>query len=231
MNFTNEDILRIAAEQSAIDCGCSSGDFFGQENVIVPSRVTSGARAYLYQPLDCNFVSYGNNVVACVREELREIVRRYLENRAAERCFETPALHELDGALAPYGVRSRFMAEYFLPDVTRLKEKPCPYPVRILSPEEFQNLYLPEWGNALSAKRPERDVLCAGAYDGDTLAGLAGVSADCETMWQIGIDVLPGYRRKGIASALTSRLALEALSRGKVPFYCAAWSNLKSVRN
>ena len=38
-------------------------------------------------------------------------------------------------------------------------------------------------------------------------------------------------RRQGVASALTSRLALEILERGKVPFYCAAWSNIKSVRN
>jgi predicted GNAT family acetyltransferase len=50
-------------------------------------------------------------------------------------------------------------------------------------------------------------------------------------MWQIGIDVLPEYRRQGIASAITSRLAIEILNRGKVPFYCAAWCNVKSVRN
>ena len=46
-----------------------------------------------------------------------------------------------------------------------------------------------------------------------------------------GVDVLPGYRRRGVAAALTSRLAAETLARGKVPFYCAAWSNIKSVRN
>lgn len=50
-------------------------------------------------------------------------------------------------------------------------------------------------------------------------------------MWQIGVDVLPKYCRKGIAAALTSRLAIEILERGKVPFYCCAWSNLKSARN
>ena len=50
-------------------------------------------------------------------------------------------------------------------------------------------------------------------------------------MWQIGIDVLPEYRRQGIASTLTRRLAIEILKCGKVPFYCAAWSNVKSVRN
>ena len=50
-------------------------------------------------------------------------------------------------------------------------------------------------------------------------------------MWQIGVDVLPEERRQGIASAITSRLAKEILARGKVPFYCCAWSNIKSARN
>ena len=61
--------------------------------------------------------------------------------------------------------------------------------------------------------------------------GLAGASADCKNMWQIGIDVLPGYRRQKIASALTSRLAVEILNRDIVPFYCCAWSNIGSARN
>ena len=60
---------------------------------------------------------------------------------------------------------------------------------------------------------------------------LAACSADCDSMWQIGIDVLPQYRRQGIASALTGTLALEILERGKVPFYCCAWSNIRSARN
>ena len=74
-------------------------------------------------------------------------------------------------------------------------------------------------------------MLAVGAYDDGKLIGLAGCSADAEEMWQIGVDVLPQYRRKGIASALTSKLALEILERGKVPFYCTAWSNVRSVRN
>ena len=74
-------------------------------------------------------------------------------------------------------------------------------------------------------------MLAVGAYDDGNLIGLAGCSADAEQMWQIGVDVLPEYRRKGIASALTSKLAIEILNRGKVPFYCTAWSNVRSVRN
>ena len=73
-------------------------------------------------------------------------------------------------------------------------------------------------------------MLGLGAYENGRLVGLAGCSADCEDMWQIGIDVLESHRRKGIASALVSGLALAAMERGKVPFYCAAWSNIRSVR-
>ncbi|MDE6589856.1 MAG: GNAT family N-acetyltransferase, partial [Oscillospiraceae bacterium] len=124
-----------------------------------------------------------------------------------------------------------FMAEYWLPDVGKVRALDCRYELRLLTQADFSALYRPEWGNALCEKRRELDMLGVGAYDGDTLVGLAGCSADCETMWQIGVDVLPGYRRQGVASAVTSRLTLEILDRGKAPFYCCAWCNVKSARN
>ena len=123
------------------------------------------------------------------------------------------------------------MAEYFLPDVRILQKLPCPYELRILHPADFAELYVPEWSNALCKHRKHLDILGVGAYDHGKLIGLAGCSADCDSMWQIGIDVLPDYRRQGIAAALTIRLAVEILERGKAPFYCAAWSNIRSVRN
>lgn len=123
------------------------------------------------------------------------------------------------------------MAEYFLPDVQRLHALPCAYPRKLLTANDFGDLYTEPWSNALCKDRKELDVLGIGAYHNEKLIGLAACSADCETMWQIGVDVLPEYRRKGVASALTSRLAIEILERGKVPFYCCAWSNLKSARN
>jgi RimJ/RimL family protein N-acetyltransferase len=101
----------------------------------------------------------------------------------------------------------------------------------VLQPKDFTNLYTKEWSNALCEHRKHLDCLGVGAYDQGKLVGLAGCSADCEDLYQIGVDVLPEYRQKGIAAAVTSRLALEVLALGKVPFYCAAWCNVKSVRN
>jgi len=229
--MTNREILAIAMAQSAIDCNCSADDFIKEENVIVLSEKSDQARKYLELPFSCQLVSYGNNIVASIQEEYREKVQHYLENYPVEHCFETPNLHALNEAILPHGQKICFMAEYFLPDIDKLEEKPCEYECRILEQTDFADLYVPEWSNALCEKRKHLDVLGVGAYDKGKLVALAACSADCNDMWQIGIDVLPEYRRQGLATALTSKLALEILKRGKVPFYCAAWCNLKSVRN
>ena len=233
--MTNQEILKIAMEQSAIDLSADASDFEKSQNVVVTSRESDGARRYLKLPFSCQLVSYGNNVVASVSPELREIAENYINKYPVEHLFETPHLHVLNEALAAKGQKICFMAEYFLPDVDVLQERVVeganPYELRILTQEDFAELYLPEWSNALCKDRKHLDVLGVGAYDNGRLIGLAGCSADCDTMWQIGIDVLPAYRRRGIAAGLTSRLAVEILKRGKVPFYCAAWCNVKSVRN
>jgi len=218
-------------QQSAKDLCSDASDFEKTENVVVLSQKSDNARKYLKLPFSCQLVSYGNNVVASVSPEFREIVENYINKYPIEHLFETPNLHVLNDALIEKGQKISFMAEYFLPDVNALSALDCPYELRLLTQTDFAELYLPEWSNALCEKRKELDVLGIGAYDNGKLVGLAGCSADCDTMWQIGIDVLPEYRRQGIASALTGRLAIEILKRGKVPFYCAAWCNVKSVRN
>lgn len=231
MTLTNEMIKQIAMQQSAIDANCNEEDFCCGKNVIVISKENASARKYLKLPHVCNLISYGENIIATVSEEYRDIVEQYINKYPTEHCFETPNMHILNDAFQKLGFRVCFMAEYFLPDVQILRALSCDFELRLLQQEDFSELYTPEWSNALCENRKELDVLGIGAYHNGRLIGLAACSADCETMWQIGVDVLPEYRRKGIASAITSRLAMEILERDKVPFYCCAWSNLKSARN
>ena len=229
--MTNKDIMRIAMEQSAVDANCSLTDFLCFDPVIVDSQHNVGARAYYKWPIECNLISYGTNIVASVMPEYRDLVSEYIRRYPATNLMETPHMHILQQGFAPLGLSICFMAEYWLPDIERLRPLSCPYELRTLYPENFAELYKPEWSNALCEKRKHLDTLGIGAYDGDKLIGLAACSADCESMWQIGIDVLPDYRGRGIASALTSHLALAILGRGKVPFYCCAWCNVPSARN
>ena len=229
--MTNQDLLKIAMAQSAADLCAHPLDFEKNGRTIVLSKDCAGARRYLKLPFSCQLVSYCAGVVASVSSECWALTEKYVSSYPLEHLFETPHLHVLNEELMKKGQKICFMAEYFLPDINALVPLDCPYELRLLTKEDFENLYLPQWSNALCKNRKELDVLGMGAYHGERLVGLAGCSADCDTMWQIGIDVLPEYRRQGIASCLTSRLAIEILKRGKVPFYCAAWCNLKSVRN
>ncbi len=217
--------------QSAIDINCAPEDFQKSGHVVVEAKLGAKARAYYQEPIACNLVSYGNNIVASVKEEYREIVEEYIRKFSWYHCFETPNLHWLNERMQASGQKVCFMAEYFLPDVDRLMERECGYELRLLGPRDFEGLYLPQWSNALCERRKALDVLGVGAYDGEKLVGFAGCSADCDSMWQIGVDVLPEYRRQGIASVLTGNLAIEILKREKVPFYCCAWSNIPSARN
>lgn len=229
--MTNQDILDIAMRQSAYDSNCHANDFKSDVNKVVLSRPNIHARKYLELPFLCDFTSYGNNIVASVSEGLAGIAEEYIQAFPVEHCFETPNLHVLMERLKPLELNVCFMAEYFLPDVKVLRPLTCEFEIRLLSRNDFQDLYLPQWSNALCEKRRHLDQLAVGAYDAGKLIGLAGCSADCDLMWQIGVDVLPQYRRRGVAAALTSHLAVECLRQEIVPFYCCAWSNLKSAGN
>ena len=229
MNY--KEMMKIAMRQSAEDLGCNADDFVRSENVVVPFRLGENCRKYLKLPITANLVSYGNNVVAGVTDDVADIVREYIGKFEYYHLFETPNMNWLSDRLLPLGHKCCFMAEYFLPSPEGIPDISCKYETRILTQEDFADLYVPSWSNALCENRKELDVLGTGAFDGERLVGLAACSADCDTMWQIGVDVLPEYRKQGLASSLTSILAKEIIKRGKVPFYCCAWSNIRSARN
>ena len=218
-------------EQSAKDIGCKPEDFLASENMSIVFTLGPEAKKYYKEDMSGNFISYGNNTIAAVSKELLDVASEYVKRNGFYDCFESPIIYWLNERIRPMGQSVFFMSEFYLPDLNLLKELPCEYEMRILEQPDFEPLYLPEWSNALCKERKHLDVLGVGAYDGDKLVGFAACSADAEEMWQIGVDVLPEYRRKGIASAVTSKLALEIFDRGKIPFYCSAWSNIRSVRN
>ncbi len=229
--MTYKTILDIAMQQSAIDSNCKKSDFCSGNNTVVLSKENPKARKYLKLPFVADITTYGNGVVASVSEQFRDITESYINSYEPYHLFETPNLHVFSRDLQKLGADICFMAEYWLPKCENMPTNKCGFELRVLLPSDFSDLYLPTWSNALCRERSELDRICVGAYDNGKLIALSGASADCDDMWQIGIDVLPEYRHMGIASALTSRLANEILSMGKVPFYCCAWSNIASARN
>ena len=69
--FTNDSILHIAMQQSAIEYNCAIDAFMQQQSVITLPCVSTSARKYLDVPFRCSLVSYGKNVVACAEKVLQ----------------------------------------------------------------------------------------------------------------------------------------------------------------
>ena len=228
--MTNSEILAAAMRQSAVDLGCSPADFARTHPVVVTAAESPDARKYLKLPYAAYFVSYGSNIVCAAAPELRETVEDYLAKYPLIHSFEPPHMHMLHDALRPLGYGIALTSEYWLPDVEILKPLDCGYEMRVLTQPDLAELYLPEWSNALCEPRAELDMLGVGAYDGGRLVGLAGCSADCADMWQIGIDIVPAYRRGGIAVCLVTMLKEEIIRRGALPFYGTAMSHIGSQR-
>ena len=125
LKMTNKEILNIALQQSAYDCNCNADDFLSEKNIITISKANPKARRYLPLPLECDLVTYGNNIVAQVSERTKVVVTEYINKYPAYRCFETPNINVLNTLLSQFDLKVCFMAEYFLPDVTKLKELDC----------------------------------------------------------------------------------------------------------
>jgi len=231
--MNNKDILRIAMEQSSIDFNCSIDNFVNEGNTVVISKLNNGAKKYYKKPQFCGFAYYGGGLVASVDESLLEFISAFIGMHPEYNIFKTPQLIFLNKELEKYGKCVCHIAEFFLPDIEQQIDINNDIYVKVLSEDEIPLLYKDDrfhmalgYGSGVS-----NDVLAAVGYIDGKIAGVAGASNYSETMCNIGIDVLPEYRRLGVATTLTKILTDEIINRGKVPFYCTAWSNIPSKNN
>lgn len=93
------------------------------------------------------------------------------------------------------------------------------------------------FGSAICFSPTQPDVLAVAAmlphaedkdYNQEHMAGMAGVSADGEYLWQIGINVREEYQGRGLAAGLVRSLKEEIIRRGRIPFYGTSESHTVS---
>lgn len=110
--------------------------------------------------------------------------------------------------------------------------EPSGVSVSVVAGENVANLYRHAgFGHALaySVDHPRPDAVAAMAERKGEIVGIAGASADCESLWQVGVDVVPTARGIGVGRALVGRLTEAVFGAGRVPYYSAAVGNLRSI--
>ena len=221
--MTPTQMLARVQRQLAIDLNCEVGDLNGEKDglVFVSAKQNPGRRPFPRGEQHFEMVTMGNAIVVSASCTLLEEAKKQLQGKTRDDAFSAPFV---------YG-----HAIYYLPDLGNSQPLSAPlgFTYQMYEQGDIANLYnLEGFSNALGYDinhlRP--DVIALLAKEGENIVAIAGASADCQDMWQIGIDVKPPYRHRGLAAYLTNALAHEILCRDKVPYYGTSSSNIASQR-
>ena len=230
--LTKEEIEGKLRAQLALELGCRPEDFSSEGTVITCPVLPAQRRKFSDKPFFLQMATFGTGAVISADERLHPWLRAWAKGKRGFWLFEQHNYRLLERELRKYGRQMALTHHMFAPK-PGLMEGKTDLRVRWLEQEEIAPFYgREEFPNAIcSCFHPERpDVLAVLALDGDRIMGMAGCSADTPELWQIGVDVLPSYRGRGVGKALVTLLRDEAFRRGALPYYGTSLSNIASWR-
>lgn len=248
--MTTHDIKEIWYRQLSYDYSCTPEELKSKAPVLKKKAYHPNRR--IFRGDDCFLkilVVNGKLVVNADDESFLIKNRSFFENADAAWFFEPDNIRALDRMLAEYGHEVADAHHFYLP-VGQTPLKRMPAAGMESSKQESRETILTDTGSlrwyekeeleifrgdtrfkeALSFIETSPDMLAVTWEEKGEILGMAGASADCEDMWQIGINVLPVGEHRGLGTFLVTNLKEEILNRGKVPFYGTAESHIRSQR-
>lgn len=229
-NPSKKEIEEKIKNQLAVEFNCKAQDFDKSENVITTACQHPQRRKFSDKPFFLQMATLGKNTVISADESIHPWLINWVKGKQGIWLFEQHNYFELETELRKHGYKMALTHHMFVPEAKLIDIK-TDLKIKWLEQNDITPFYGNEnFPNAICDKfKPERpDVLAVVAMDGDKIMGMAGCSADTQELWQIGIDVLPEYRGRGIAKTLVTLLRNETFRRGAIPYYGTGLSNLAS---
>lgn len=231
MEFRNE-LIASAAAQLARDYCCAPEDFLSKENKFTLARSADGQRRFKNEPDFFRAATMGSGTVISASTEMLDFCRDLLERSSGSEIFEQKNIWAINRIMSQYNKAVGASSIFYLPSSPYRYIPQNSFRIRIFEEEEIISELYPIKGfdNALlySSDGPRRDKLAACAINGVKIVAIAGASSDSPIMWQIGIDVLSGYRGMGIGRELVSALTQAVFMHGAIPYYGTWNGNIAS---
>ena len=205
--MNKEQIINVIKKylQDKFECNISDLDKKGLN--IVKNKQNSKLKMLLFY--DLILVSSSENMYNYVCEKLKD--------KNTYEVFEFPLV---------YG-----QSIYFIPNLNKItkQDEISKYDFKLFDGNTdeinlssgFENAITFENGNCVS------DIAYCAFKDGKVI-GVAGADKINDEIWEVGIEVLPEYRKDGLATILTKNLTLKILEKGIVPIWSASVSNIGS---
>ena len=221
----------ILMRQLALDFCCSPEDVADRDNHFCIHEKLPGRRCF--QENHACFLKLaivGDKLLFAGQEEIRDWCRaRYAADSAAW-FLEAKNLRQLNSRLHAAGWQIETVHPFYIAEQSSALPE-TPYALRFYEAAEIEQFRGDErFGEAFCFDPAAPDLLGVAALDGERILGMTGASGDSPTMWQIGINVEPDARRRGIGTLLVTLLKNDILRRGILPFYGTSISHIASQR-
>ena len=179
-------------------------------------------------------ITFGINAVIRADETILDWCSEKLMSIPARDIMDGDNLYNLDTILRSHGKKlGGEHIGYLHIHPKKTVPKPEGFVYRLFAGNEIEELRssidYKNFDNAFSPDK-ERDVLAIAAYDGDTIAAIAGSDDYLGSLWQVGIDTESSYRNRGLGAYLVKEITCEIEKRHKVAYYNTWSPNIASTK-
>ena len=164
-------------------------------------------------------ISWFDKLVIFVSNNLKEFIKLQLKDKNREEIFEFPYI---------YG-----QSIYFIPDfekVEKLKE-PDEFIFKFFFEDSIVNFEkIDNFENSITFNKNGKCIskIAYCMYKNNKLIGIGGADEIYDKIWEVGIDIIPEYRNKGLSKIIMKNLTFEILNKNIIPIWCAASTNIAS---
>ena len=228
MEKTMNDIL---CRQIAVDYCCQPEDVLDQQNHFTQHEFLEGRRRFR-EGEECYLkiaVINGKVMFTGNLDIISWCQNEYMQCESAW-FFEAKNLRRINDRLHQDGYQIGMVHPFYIAEqITEVSTGD--YGIRWLEGEAIEQFRRDErYQEAFSFDLGAPDVLGVAAVRDEQVLGIAGVSSDSPKMWQIGININPESRERGIGKMLVTLLKNEVLKRGILPYYGTSLSHIASQK-
>lgn len=225
--------LDLTRQTLTADSACTADAWASDENTIVEAREVEGRRRFPWRAKPFAMRTMGRAVViTCSADRLFWANAKLLEKERDELfSFSTLAMIGDVVALDQQRLLGPNLGYVCGSDSVRVVDVPSGFTLEFFERDRMAEVYrFGGFTHSLSYRldHPCPDMIAVVAWYGGRVVGIAGVGADGDQLWQLGIDVVPEHQGKGLGKALVGRATEVTLERGKVPYYVTSTTNIRS---
>lgn len=204
---------------------CRKQDLVATHNTLTLTASSAHRRAFSPELPFFSMVCAGEGAVITADAHLHPFLNTWIHDRVGHWLFELPNLMSLEKEFNRFGYTSAGTYHTFFVQSERAPTRA--YPTQPLSAKELLPFAGDErFANAIFPHKAPSFGVCA--MDGEKIMGMATCTEDAPHLMQIGVDVLPAYRARGIGTHLVTRIKEQILENGDIPYYMTSAANTHS---